>query len=167
MKVKKTINVFLIFFLLVGLNILAVNKKPEEKAINSKEKQSLVRKELLTIKRKEPSSPRRNIFSPGLSRIKNSQLGMETSLNSQSLKTSQASGSIEASSSLLDVRYIGYIDSGENIVALIIFEGQALAVQEGEKLSEEMVVGKVTTKQIEIIGPGLRRQKYSLQGEEE
>jgi len=167
MTVKKTINVFLIFFLLVGLNILAVNKKAKEKAVNSKGKQSLVRKELLTIKRKEPSSPRRNIFSPRLSRIKNSQVGMETSLNSKSLEISQASGSIETSSSLLDVRYIGYIDSGEKIVALIIFEGQALAVQEGEKLSEEMVVGKVTTKQIEIIGPGPRRQKYSLQGEEE
>ena len=167
MKANKAVNIFLIFLWLAGLNTLAVDKNKKEESLKSQLKQSLIHKELLMITRKEPDLPQRNIFAPRLSKIKNSKLGIETSFNSQSLKMAKTSKASGISSNPLDLRYIGYIDNGERIVALIIFEGQAVAVQEGEKLNEEIKVGKITTKEIEIIRPDGHSQQYALQGERE
>ena len=66
-----------------------------------------------------------------------------------------------------DIRYIGYITSSHKIVALIIFEGEALAVEEGEKISSDIKIGKISLKEIEIIGPESKKRKYSIEGEEE
>lgn len=167
MKVNKAVNIFLIFLWLAGLNTLAVDKNKKEESLKSQPKQSLIHKELLAITRREPDLPQRNIFAPRLSKIKNSQLAMDTSFNSQSLKMTKPSKASGVSSSPLDLRYVGYIDNGEKVVGLIIFEGQAVAVQEGDKLNEEIKVGKITTKEIEIIGPDSYHQQYSLQGEKE
>lgn len=134
-------------------------EKPKAKAIKS-----LIRKELLFAERKKLKPPRRNIFSPLSSEIREEGsplLGLP-----QPLQQAGADSKDEVHSSSLNLRYIGYIDSGQRIVALIVFEGQALAVEEGEKISEQLQVGKISTKEIEIIGPGEAKTRYSLEGEE-
>ncbi len=65
----------------------------------------------------------------------------------------------------MSLRYIGYIDTGERIVALIIYEGEAMAVEEGEMISEQFKVGKVTRDKLDIIGPGEEIKEFSLEGE--
>lgn len=61
-------------------------------------------------------------------------------------------------------RYIGYIVFGEKIVALIIIDGNALAVEKGEMISEGVKVGEITPEEIEIMGPDSEKRKYSLEG---
>ncbi|MFQ5721285.1 MAG: hypothetical protein ACE5GI_02175 [Candidatus Aminicenantales bacterium] len=167
MKANKAVSIFLIFLWMTALTTLAVDKETKEKILNSRPRQSLIHKELLRIKRKKPDLPQRNIFAPRFSKIKAPQPGLDTPFNFQSIKEDRSSDNLAISSNPLDLRYIGYIDNGEKIVALIIFEGQAVAVQEGDKLNEKIKVGKITTREIEIIGPGHHRQQYSLQGEKE
>ena len=65
----------------------------------------------------------------------------------------------------LNIRYIGYIVFGEKIVALIIIDGNALAVEKGEMINERIKVGKITPDEIEIMGPDSKKRKYSLEGE--
>lgn len=165
MRVRRRIAVFLIFFFWVTFWISGGEKGVLEEKISSKAKRSLVRKELLLVKRKELKPPRRNIFSPRIIGIEDAKLEIEGEQSPQNFNENQAVASDEASARSFDLRYIGYIDSGDKIVALIIFEGEALAVEEGEKISEEFTIGKITTKEIEIIGLGAEKRKYSLEGE--
>lgn len=67
----------------------------------------------------------------------------------------------------LNIKYIGYIVSCEKIVALIIIDGNALAVEKGEIISEGAKVGEITPEEIEIMGPDSEKRKYSLEREKE
>ncbi len=62
-----------------------------------------------------------------------------------------------------NIKYIGYVVSCEKIVALIIIDGNALAVEKGETISEGAKVGEITPEEIEIIGPDSEKRKYSLE----
>jgi len=72
----------------------------------------------------------------------------------------------EASSSLpVNIRYIGYVISADKMVALIVFEGNALAVERGELISEGVKIGKITPEEIEIVGSDSQKRRYYLEGE--
>ncbi|MCK4364290.1 MAG: hypothetical protein KAW85_05775, partial [Candidatus Aminicenantes bacterium] len=72
----------------------------------------------------------------------------------------------EGSSSLpLNIRYIGYVISDDKMVALIVFEGDALAVESGEVISEGVKIGKITPEEIEIVGSDSQKRRYYLEGE--
>ena len=70
-----------------------------------------------------------------------------------------------ASISALNIRYIGYVVSSEKIVALLILEGNILAVEKGEMISKGVKIGEITPEVIEVIGPELEKKKYFLEGE--
>jgi hypothetical protein len=126
---------------------------------------SLIRKDLLYEKRTNLSPPVRNIFSPQRTR------GPESGLSPEEIEG--GAGEIESESGeraldgMPDIRYIGYVHSGHKIVGLIIYEEEALAVEEGEIISQDLRIGKVTAEEIELIGPNSQRRKYSLEGEQE
>ena len=71
----------------------------------------------------------------------------------------------EQSGEYLDLRYIGYVRSGKKIVALVIFQGEALAVAEGEMIVEGITVKKIGTEELEVIGPDSKTSMFSLEGE--
>jgi hypothetical protein len=162
MQAKKRVSYLLIVFFCLGFCLVVGEDIKDKEEAKQKETGSIIRKELLYRERKELKAPRRNIFSPQVSGSTEENLG--TLGVPQGL---QEEGSLpEASSSSLSLRYIGYIDAGHRVVALIVFEGQAVAVEEGERINEQFTVGKITTKEIEIIGPGNEKKNYSLEGEE-
>jgi len=163
MKVNRTLALVLILTLTCGpyLGGLQV-KSPDEKQETEAQK-SLVRKDLLKIKKDVPSRPRRNIFSPR---------GMEVSdedvaslLSPRDFQEQETVDEEETPFYEVSLRYIGYIDTGERIVALIIFEGEAVAVEENEMISEQFKVGKVTRETLAIIGPGGEKREFPLEGE--
>jgi hypothetical protein len=51
------------------------------------------------------------------------------------------------------------------MVALIVFEGDALAVEKGEVISEGVKIGEITPEEIEIIGSDSQKRRYYLEGE--
>jgi len=65
----------------------------------------------------------------------------------------------------LAVSYVGYIDSGQKIVGLILFQGEALTVVEGELLTDTLRVGAVTPENIEIFDRDSKPKIFSLEGE--
>jgi hypothetical protein len=161
MRNKRFVACILFFcFLCLSCASLAQEKNPEQDS--EKEAKSLIRKDLLQIKREDPKLPGRNIFTPqsrGMSGEVIQSLEISPSLQEG------ASAEVMDSSFSLDLRYIGYVDSGQKMVALVIFEGEAIAVQRGEKISEQYTVEEITTENIEIIGPGGEKKKIPLEGE--
>ncbi|UCC38247.1 MAG: hypothetical protein JSV96_10385 [Candidatus Aminicenantes bacterium] len=169
MKFEKTLTTTLIFFLGVSLCLSASGDFLQKKKAQEKEIKSLIRKELLLKERKKLEPPRRNIFSPRISG------SLEANPDALRFEQNRSEGSSETSSTSsenrplpsLNIRYIGYIHSGERIVGLIIFEGDAVAVEKGEMISAGVEIGKITREEIEIIGPNSEIKKYSLEGEKE
>ncbi|MGB2845701.1 MAG: hypothetical protein WBC02_12675, partial [Candidatus Aminicenantaceae bacterium] len=67
----------------------------------------------------------------------------------------------------LQIRYVGYVISGEKVIALIIFRGNTLAVEKGEMISEGVKVGEITSAAIEIVSSNSEKRKFPLEGEKE
>jgi len=165
MRVDKSWAFLFLFVLGLGLALWAGERNLQEKAVAKDEKKSLIRKELLSRTKQKLSPPRRNIFS--LQRTESGETRVLPN-NPQPLQKKTPGIAAEESSSLqMHVRYIGHIRSGEKIVALIILEDTALAVEKGEIISEGVQIGDVTPEYIEIIGPDSVRKKYTLEGDKE
>jgi len=146
----------LFYLFSVGGDLQEESRKKQEK--------SFIRKDLLMKESKKLRPPRRNIFS--LQKI--------TFGENESLRDEQGgAGSIEGRQNIrggqtgsgMEPRYIGYICSDQKIVALIIFEGEILAVDEGEVIGDGVKVGKIIPEKIEIIWPDSTKKVYSLEGE--
>jgi Tfp pilus assembly protein PilP len=71
----------------------------------------------------------------------------------------------ELQEAVLSVRYIGYIQARQKIIALILFEEKATTVEEGDMLGELGRVIKVTSGELEIQGPDGKSQRFALEGE--
>jgi hypothetical protein len=130
--------------------------------------QSLIRKDLLKEKPGEIAPPRRDIFSPrtayappGFSQPGEFPDGRVTDAGMN--KTLPESESAETS---LDLSYIGYVQSAHKMIALVILEGQAMAVSEGEEVLPGVKVEKVAPDRIDLIGPDAKRSSFPLQGEQ-
>jgi len=165
MKVKKVLLSSGLFFFGVAFFLGAEKSNLQKKIPEEREEKSLIRKDLLLRKERELRPPRRNIFSPkGSFRGEFISETQEVGANPQGI---EASSKEKPSSVIINLRYIGYIDSPQKIIGLIIFENEALAVEEGELLREGIRVGKITPHEIEMIGPDSAKRKFSLEGENE
>lgn len=165
MKARKIMPAIFIFSLSIVLSMWAGEEKLQKKGSEESGRKSLIRKELLLREKRKLGPPRRNIFS--LRRSVSREIGTNPAKlhqNSQENPTLPGEG---ASPLPLNIRYIGYIVSHENIVALIVFEGNALAVERGEVISEGVKVGEITPEEIEITGSDSQKRRYSLEGEQE
>jgi hypothetical protein len=169
MKARIIRLAFFILFLSAGLCLWAGEEKLQKQGLETGGEKSLIRKDLLLREKTELGNPVRNIFA--LSRSSN----REIQGNEANLQPSQHQGQhqdpalpnkYEASSSLpVNIRYIGYVISADKIVALIVFEGNALAVENGELISDGVKIGKITAEEIEIVGSGSQKRRYYLEGE--
>ncbi len=164
MKAKKIVPASLFVLLCTSFWLGAQQENAKKKNDPEKEVKSLIKKDLLFKKRKKLGPPRRNIFSTRRSEIRNTKINpVVPEKDAQELK---ALITERISSRLLNIRYAGYIVSGEKIVALIFFEENVLAVEEGEVIAEGVVVEKITPVEIEITGPDSKKRKYPLEGED-
>jgi|GEM_PF-881327 len=166
---KKIIKLFLIIFLGAVFCSVPIEGKTElEKFLKKISEEilgkNLVRKDLLFEKSERLNPPKRNIFSP-LKKRKSGAGPVSEEVEGEFRKGASKS-KMNALEIIPDIRYIGYITSSHKIVALIIFEGEALAVEEREKISSDIKIGKISLKEIEIIDSESKIRKYSLEGEE-
>ncbi len=165
MRVKTNWAFLFLFALSLCVALWAGERNLQEKAAAKVEKKSLIKKELLLRKKQKLSPPRRNIFS--LQRTESRETVVLPN-NPQPIQKKTPGITEEGSSPLqMHVRYIGHIRSGEKIVALIILEDTAFAVEKGEIIGEGVQITDITPEFIEIIGPDSVRKKYTLEGEKE
>jgi len=173
MLFRKYLPFFPVLLLSAGLCLTARGETGELKEVVKKNsgdvaRKSLIRKDLLFEKREKLSPPRRNIFSALAERqTQAGTLSQEVGIGQEASSQSREDSEVYSDEAKLDLRYLGYIKSGQKIIALVIFEGEALAVVEGEMISGGIRIGKVTPEEVEVIGASSQKWKYSLEGEEE
>ncbi len=135
-----------------------------------KEKRSLIRKELLVPPDKSLPPTKRNIFTRG-----RPQAGMNAGEISPSGNFQETEGinfpgqpkqkEETAEKIRIDVKYIGYVRSGERVVALILLEGKTYAVESGDVLEAGMTIGKITPDDMEIFDQSSESIRINLEGE--
>jgi hypothetical protein len=128
----------------------------------------LVRVDLFRVPPAEPVAPLRSIFSPGRA------VGTPESAQEPEVPETPAGEDpgLEAPPETplgrpaLDLTYVGYVRSGRKIVALVISEGQAVAVAEGEDVVPGLKVERIGLDRIDVIGPDGKRTSVPIQGEQ-
>jgi len=170
MRVIRKAVAAVIFFLSIGL-FAARDKTPAElQPAGAKEMKSLVRKDLLQLKLQEAAPPKRNIFAPrpaaGRPGDTGQRIGPVPPLNVGADNPEGEEQAVEAPPIMsVNLRYIGFISSPHRLVALIIFEGRAIAVSEGDVVGEGIRIGRVTREQVEVLLPDSSTRTFSLEGE--
>jgi hypothetical protein len=161
---------FLPAALLVGA-VLAAGAPPGQKAEAGKtapDLTPLVRLDLLKALPPEPAAPIRDIFNPG--RAVAAPEAVETPDATQAPAGEEpgveAPPEAAPEEPLLELAYLGYVTSGRKIVALVISQGQAMAVAEGEEIVPGVTVVKIGPDRIEVTGPGGKKMSVPIQGEQ-
>lgn len=154
----------ILFFCLSLLSGEELEKKQEE-GKKQGEFPSFIRKDLLVRPERRLQPPRRNIFMPSRS----SPVEEDPGYAGQKINLGRSGLDIQdkeekQAGPVLNLRYLGYVQSAGKLVALIVFEGQLLAVEKGEMISEGVKVGEISPEEIEIIGPDSLSRKFSLEG---
>jgi hypothetical protein len=167
MKAKAWALVSSLLFLIV---LVCANTRQEAQEPGPQKtlgKTSLVRKDLLEPTRKQLSPPLRNIFTrqriiPSGDRPGFFGTAGEPSRGGTPTKPGSENESTEIS---INVKYIGYVNSEERVIALIILGGETYAVESGELIEGGIHIGEITPDDIEIIGPDSESNKVKLEGE--
>lgn len=167
MKKKFRFRAGLIFLMIGVVFFWTAEGRFQEEDQSQERNPSFIKMKLLLRDIKKLDFPKRNIFSPEAQRREMPGLRVAGENIGFPSESPQTEDSIEFSTSKTDMnlRYIGFVKSGKKIIALIDFEEEEMAVEEGEVISEGVTVGKITYQEIIIIGPDSRQMKFVLEGE--
>ena len=156
----------------VLLSSLAQNVSPgQEENPEQTQKSSFIRKDLLRQPGAEEDlqPPLRNIFSPrrpGSPGQGRDFTGVNPTDPSADTIAEDMDAEVEDFVETIDIRYIGYIRSQARTVALIFFEGEAMAVKNGEIIGEDVRIVQITPSEIQYTGPDSLPKTVSLEGED-
>jgi len=165
MRYFRSIGFSLVVFLFFTAFISSQNKN-QEKTEEKRPPVSLIRKDLLSLDIKKLDPPKRNIFTPNSSGGQAIDEFGDMNIGQQAEQQNLGALGAELSSvRALGFRYIGYVKSGQKITALILFEGEALAVDVGEEIAEGVSISKITREDITVIGPDQEPRTFPLEGE--
>ena len=155
---------------LLAAALCAAGAPPLKKADTAKKPDTapLIRMDLLGVPPVEPAAPLRSIFSPGRAiavpePVQPIEVPVTPDGTEPGLETEAGAPPEQPA---LDLTYIGYVRSGRKIVALVILEGQALAVAEGEDVVPGLKVEKIGPERIDVVGPDGKRMSVPIQGEQ-
>lgn len=139
-------------------------QEPERTEILSDQK-SFVRMDLLVLSKKGLETSQRNIFKIQTSGEQEWELPDVPGERKNSAR--DETGPLEEpASSSFNIRYIGYVKSGRKITALIVFGGEALAVEQGEEIALGLKIVEITVEEIGVIGPNQELKKFPLEGDQ-
>lgn len=137
--------------------------------MEKKEQNSLIRKDLLIPPQKSLPSPKRNIFSKRRASSGANEFSPSGDFPSPRQKSGQNTSPDQKSAPTEEVRinvlYIGYVQSGNRVVALIILEGQTYAVESGDVLETGLTIGEITPDDMEIMAQSSEPIRINLEGE--
>ncbi|GAG13792.1 unnamed protein product, partial [marine sediment metagenome] len=162
-------GIVFICFVSIFLLLSKTEEKPQEKEKEKQESTPIIRIDLLQKGQKKLKPPRRNIFIPKRSSGEEFLYESQPGVQGQNLLTPDAGKEDpfqnETQNIILNLRYVGFVKSGKKIVALILLDGEALAVESGDMISEGVEIGKISSEEIEILSPGSKQRRYPLEGE--
>lgn len=161
---NRLLTVLLVIFVTISLQAHICQKEPKkEKDGEVNPRVSFIRMDLLRAEKKPLPPAPRSIFTARRFGVQN----IDSTRLQEQIEKVEETGSLqrEQSGEYLDLRYIGYVRSGTKIVALVIFQGEALAVAEGEMIADGITVKTIGLEEIEVIGPDSKPSMFSLEGE--
>jgi hypothetical protein len=172
MKIRAIVGTVLVLaasVLALGQSKPARTKKTDPDMV----KGPLLRMDLLELNEGPFVGPKRDPFVPGAftqasseTPMSGSRIGFQPSLPSPGLRPGMTTAGDEAlSEPVVNVRYVGFIQGKEKLLALVLFNGQAVAVAAGESLGNVWTVARITAVEIEIQGPDGATLKFALEGE--
>lgn len=127
---------------------------------------SLLRMDLLQMKARPAAEVKRDIFLPegpsGTAAMAGGGMRMPGRIASQ---TAPETASPETTEPPFSARYIGYIRGLKKITALVLFENQAAALEEGDMLGSIWKVARITVESVEIQGRDGATRTLPLEGE--
>lgn len=171
MRMRNVLAVMTTLILAAGSSMAQTRSRPPAKTAPPEERESLLRMDLLQLPQGEMTPPQRNIFAPGARASRSadvlSQGSQLSEPDNQAGETPvlQAEGTAAPPLITVNLRYIGFIESSQRIIALVVLEGQAIAVVEGEVVGEGIRIGKISREQVEIVLPDSSTRLFSLEGE--
>ncbi len=151
--------------------------RDQQKAGEEKSVAPLIRMDLLRLAPAPAGPPKRNIFAPRIGPSRPSEPSPPPAMGLPPVNPG-AAGVAPADPAAaqpaaapvftIDLRYIGFVDSLKTgkIIGLVIFQGQAQAVVEGDVISEGVRIGKIGRQEIQVILPDSTTRTFSLEGEE-
>lgn len=174
---KKTKSKRLAAFACVLLYISAIGvfsgpqqQKTQAKTKGQRARRSLVRKDLLEREAGPLKPPLRNIFAPGRPGSGPDGSGIPGAGTDEDVIGEAAQGQdASAGDDLAAVpalRYIGYISSSERTVAVVIIDGEAMAVKQGDLAGDGVTIMKITPEEIVFQGYDAVSRTVSLEGED-
>ena len=161
---NRLLVLLLVAFAVISLQAYIRQETPKkEKNEEANSRVSFIRMDLLRAEKKPLPPAPRSIFTAKRSEYPS----IASAKLKEEMERIEEIGGIqrEQSGEYLDLRYIGYVRSGTKIVALVIFQGEALAVAEGEMIVGGITVKKIGLEEIEVIGPDSKPSMFSLEGE--
>lgn len=128
---------------------------------------SLIRKEWLKPPAGPAAPPRRDIFSPQGGAFVDPERRPDPAVRPGAKPAADKSVEEEAQPTLA-LRYLGFsrVVASKKIVALVLVDGQAAAVEEGEAVGAGYKILKITSKEIEVQGPDGRSLTFPREGAE-
>ncbi len=163
MRYSRFVGFSLVLFLFFTAFISSQDKNQKKTEIK-RPPVSLIRRDLLVLDKKKLDPPKRNIFTPNSAGSQESSAFEDIDERQQAEQQNmEALESGPLSLSSLAIRYIGYVKSGQRITAMIIFEGEALAVDVGEEIAEGVSISMITLEDITVIGPDKEPRKFPLE----
>lgn len=154
-----------------GLVMAWPQTPPSAKPSSPEGKPSLIRMDLLRLPQEEMTPPLRNIFAPGTRTSRPAESAVQESLpwpqDEQAAVTpvSASEGNTAPPVMTVNLHYIGFVESPQHIIALVVIEGQAVAVVEGEVVGEGIRIGRITRDEVEVVLPDSSTRLFSFEGE--
>jgi len=145
-------------------------QKARAKTKEERVRQRLIRKDLLKRKAEPLDPPLRNIFvpqRPGAGQDRSGAQGpgiQDDYSGEEAMELGEAAE--ETQPVVYDLRYIGYVRSTERTVAVVVFEGETLAVKPGDLISSGVTILKITPEEIVFQGTDAVSRTVSLEGED-
>jgi hypothetical protein len=171
MKIKASLVSGLI--LAAALSALSQTKPPRGKKTDPDMVTGpLLRMSLLERKDAPFPGAKRDLFIPGVTAVEQPALPhfgarppVQPGMTVPGVKPDAAAAETLPPEPPVNIRYVGFIQGKEKFLALVLFNGLAVAVGPGETLGEIWKVARVAAAEIEIQGPDGSTLKFALEGE--
>ena len=153
-------------FVLAAAAFCSGQDKAASAAAKKSAPKSLLRMDLLQMKARPAAAVKRDIFLPEGSSGPAAMSGRGMMMAGRiAPPAAPETASLEPTEPPFSGRYIGYIRGLKKITALVLFENQAAALEEGDMLGSIWKVVRITVEAVEIQGQGGASRTLPLEGE--
>jgi hypothetical protein len=174
MRIKSVLLMALAVLVLEGVSLARMFRQESQEGGKARPvRSSLIRMDLLKKNDQPLSPPLRNIFAPHRGDVRPGRPGQPTDPGGEAGEEPDEEAAAQPEEDVIRsapvqiaLRYIGYVRSTERTVAVIMFQGQPLAVHAGEMIEEGVTIVTITPEELVFQGADDVSRTVALEGED-